>query len=88
MKLVDWLKIRLEFVKRAQERDAERLSVGAAADEDIPFYAKTQDEMFIDVFDRLAALEEVLKPAPDVVEDDPDVAKTAKTYVAPRFLPG
>lgn len=83
MKLIDWLPIRTEFVKKARERDEERLSVGAGADEDIPFYAKTQDEMFIEVFERLQKLEDILQPAPETIQEQ---ETAAKTKVAPRFF--
>lgn len=85
MKLVDWLKIRTEFIAKARERDSERLSTGSGADEDIPFYAKTQDEMFIEVFERLQKLEEIFQPAPEVVEEK---ETAARTKIEPRFFPG
>lgn len=70
MKLSDWLQKRTEFVKKAQDRHEERIGLGAAADEDIPYYAKVQDEMLMDLFERVEKIEELYKPAPKTVGEE------------------
>ena len=64
MELKDWLKRRLAYNHKASARDMERANLGAAADEDIPYYVKTVEEAIIDILDRLETIEELYKPAP------------------------
>lgn len=68
MKLHDWLKKRTEFVKRANARHEERIGLGAAADEDIPYYAKVQDEMLMEIFEQLERIQDLYTPAPEIDE--------------------
>lgn len=79
MELTDWLKRRLVYIQKAQERDQQRLNLGAQADEDIPYYVKTVEEAIMDVLDRLERIETLYTPAPkEAVDRSPNL----------RFLPG
>jgi len=76
MELKDWLKRRLKYNQKATARDLERANIGAAADEDIPYYVKTVEEVLIDILDRLEKIEELYKPAPEF--EKPEKAPTVK----------
>ena len=65
MDIHEWNKRRLEYGKRANKRNVERLNMGASADEDIPYYAKTIEEVLMDPLERVEKIEELYKPAPE-----------------------
>lgn len=78
MEIKEFERRRLEYQKRALARDSERRSIGVGVD-DTPYWNKVVEEMIIDLIERVEAIEELYKPAPETVNDD----KPRK----PRFLP-
>jgi hypothetical protein len=66
METADYLKLRLLYHKRADQRSIEKLNTGMNADEDVPYYVKVTDEMLIDLMERVAKIEKLYAPAPEV----------------------
>ena len=61
MTLKDFWKRRAEYVRRERERQPQRLAEG----DDTPFFQRVNEEMLIDVVERLEKLEALLAPAPE-----------------------
>ena len=61
MELNDFYRMRVEYEKRARDRNTERLNRG----DDSPYWSRVLDEMIIDLIDRVEKLEKILEPAPE-----------------------
>ena len=64
MELPEFQRRRLEYANKAKIRDTERMNMGSGVD-DTPWYVKVLEEMVIDFIERLEAMEELMKPAPE-----------------------
>lgn len=64
MDLSEFQRRRLEYANKTKTRDLERMNLGQGVD-DTPWYVKVLEEMVIDFIERLEAMEELMKPAPE-----------------------
>jgi hypothetical protein len=75
MELTTFFKKRLDYQKRAEKREVERINMGSGVD-DTPYYNKIVEEMLMDLLDRIEAVEALMTPPAE--EPEPPTVRKPK----------